>query len=196
MARTVGADKAVTHERIVRAAAKAIRREGYDGTRVADVMKDAGLTHGGFYAHFKDREAMLVEALDFTAGETVATLIGQAQVNAAADDITPLEAMVDQYLSDSHLKTREAGCTIAALGSETRRQSPEIRRVATKHLKELAATISREIDPAKKRSRDAISSEGLAALSTLVGALVIARIVDDPALADDVRAAAKIAVVG
>ena len=61
--------KDVTHERIVEAAARAIRRSGYDGTGVADIMKDAGLTHGGFYAHFASREAMLAEAADRAGAE-------------------------------------------------------------------------------------------------------------------------------
>ena len=66
--------KEATHERIVEAAARAIRRSGYSGTGVADIMKDAGLTHGGFYAHFESREAMLAEAADRAGAESVATL--------------------------------------------------------------------------------------------------------------------------
>ena len=64
MARTPGSSKAETHERIVKTAARAIREHGYDGASVADVMKQAGLTHGGFYAHFESRDAMLAEAVD------------------------------------------------------------------------------------------------------------------------------------
>src|SRR5881275_360115 len=66
--------KEATHERIVEAAARAIRRSGYNGTGVADIMKDAGLTHGGFYAHFPSREAMLAEAADRAGSESVATM--------------------------------------------------------------------------------------------------------------------------
>src|SRR5437667_169840 len=68
--RTASRRKDVTHERIVDAAARAIRRSGYAGTGVADIMKDAGLTHGGFYAHFASREAMLAEAADRAGAET------------------------------------------------------------------------------------------------------------------------------
>ncbi len=64
MKRAASRSKEATHERIVEAAARAIRRSGYNGTGVADIMKDAGLTHGGFYAHFASREAMLAEAAD------------------------------------------------------------------------------------------------------------------------------------
>src|SRR5437762_13885168 len=70
--RTAGRRKEFTHERIVEAAARAIRRSGYDGTSVADIMKEAGLTHGGFYAHFASREAMLAEAADRAGAEAVA----------------------------------------------------------------------------------------------------------------------------
>ncbi|MFT3699133.1 MAG: TetR/AcrR family transcriptional regulator [Kofleriaceae bacterium] len=183
MARTVGADKAVTHERIVQAAAKRIRRNGYANTSVADVMKDAGLTHGGFYAHFPSREAMLAEALDYAAAEGVRSLVGSASVDASTKHEDYLEALVDNYLSDRHLESKDLGCTIAALGTETRRQSPEIRAVATTRIKELIAAVGKA------------TPDALATISTLVGALVIARIVDDPELKDDVRAAAKKAVL-
>jgi AcrR family transcriptional regulator len=190
MARTVGANKAETHERIVRAAAKAIRREGYAGTSVADVMKDAGLTHGGFYAHFPSREAMLAEALDQAGSESVESLFGSAAVRAAAENVSPLEAMVASYLSDRHVAATDTGCTIAGLGSETRRQSPAIKKVATRRLKEFAKLIERQTAGADH------PPEALAALSAMVGALVIARIVDDPDLGKQVRAAATRMVVG
>ena len=73
MTRTAPKPKEATHERIVGAAARAIRRSGYSGTGVADIMKDVGLTHGGFYAHFASREAMLAEAADQAGAESVAT---------------------------------------------------------------------------------------------------------------------------
>src|SRR3954471_14391848 len=119
--------KEATHDRIVEAAARAIRRSGYNGTGVADIMKDAGLTHGGFYAHFPSREAMLAEALDRAGAESLESLFGAASVRAAAENLEPLEAIVDVYLSDQHAAALDAGCTIAALGSETRRQSPAIK---------------------------------------------------------------------
>ena len=72
MRRSAPSRKEATHERIVEAAARAIRRSGYDGTGVAEIMKDAGLTHGGFYAHFASREAMLAEAADRAGAEAVA----------------------------------------------------------------------------------------------------------------------------
>src|SRR5438045_886007 len=117
--------KDVTHERIVEAAARAIRRSGYGGAGVAEIMKDAGLTHGGFYAHFASREAMLAEAADRAGAEGVAAV---ARVAAAAPPERALSAMVRAYLSDAHLESVETGCGVAALCSETPRQAPAVRR--------------------------------------------------------------------
>src|SRR5882757_7487325 len=112
MSRTIGTKKAQTHDRIVRAAAKVIRRDGYAGTSVADVMSDAGLTHGGFYAHFPSREAMLAEGLDHAATEALESLIGSSTVRAAKENIDPLQALVESYLSDRHVAATETGCTL------------------------------------------------------------------------------------
>ena len=79
--------KAVTHERIVETAARAIRRSGYSGTGVADIMKEAGLTHGGFYAHFDSREAMLAEAADRAGAD------GMVLLERAAAAVPPNQAL-------------------------------------------------------------------------------------------------------
>src|SRR6184192_24754 len=92
--------KEASHERIVEAAARAIRRSGYDGTGVSDIMKDAGLTHGGFYAHFASREAMLAEAADRAGGESVATM---ERVAATAPPQRALQVMMEAYLSKAHV---------------------------------------------------------------------------------------------
>src|SRR6188474_45743 len=107
--------KEASHERIVEAAARAIRRSGYDGTGVADIMKDAGLTHGGFYAHFPSRDAMLAEAADRAGAEAVAV---SAQVTAAVPPEQALRALIGAYLSKMHLEGIETGCPVVALGSE------------------------------------------------------------------------------
>src|SRR5437763_7836428 len=113
--RTAVRRKDVTHERIVDAAARAIRRSGYAGTGVADIMKDAGLTHGGFYAHFASREAMLAEAADRAGAEGMAALMHVAD---AAPPQRALEALVQAYLSAEHVENAETGCAVAALCSE------------------------------------------------------------------------------
>src|SRR5213080_4029320 len=84
------AAKEASHERIVSAAARAIRRSGFDGTGVADIMKEAGLTHGGFYAHFPSREAMLAEAADRAGSESVESM---ERIAATAPPNHALKAM-------------------------------------------------------------------------------------------------------
>jgi TetR/AcrR family transcriptional regulator, transcriptional repressor for nem operon len=185
MARRPGTKKQETHDRIVRTAATAIRKHGFHGISVADVMEEAGLTHGGFYAHFESRDAMLAEALDAAANESLDRL-GKAADGAKPEDA--LDATVDAYLSDRHLAAPEHGCTLAALGSETTRQSPEVRRVATRRAREMADLIERQMTGWGKAGRH---EDALGVMSTIVGALLIARAVDDPQLAKDVRAAAK-----
>src|SRR3954471_13056736 len=92
--------KEASHDRIVSAAARAIRRSGYDGTGVADIMKEAGLTHGAFYAHFPSREAMLAEAADRAGAESLATV---ASAVAGVPPEKALAAMLRAYLSKEHV---------------------------------------------------------------------------------------------
>jgi AcrR family transcriptional regulator len=176
--------KEATHERIVEVAARAIRRTGYGGTGVADIMKEAGLTHGGFYAHFASREAMLAEAADRAGGEAVATL---AEIAAAAPPQQALHSLVRAYLSKAHVEGVETGCAVAALGSEMPRQAPEVRRAATRRIKE-------QIDLVARQSPDwglpGAHERALVTVATMVGALVLARAVDDPKLRDALREAA------
>jgi AcrR family transcriptional regulator len=152
------AAKQVSHERIVDVAARAIRRSGYDGTGVAEIMKEAGLTHGAFYAHFASREAMLAEAADRAGAQS------NAATAAAVASVAPQQAMetlIRGYLSKEHEEATETGCPIAALVSEMPRQSPEVRRAATRRIKG----------------------------ATLVGSLALARAVDEPTLAAKLREA-------
>src|SRR5256714_15563766 len=125
MRRTAPGRKEATHERIVEAAARAIRRSGYKGTGVADIMKDAGLTHGGFYAHFGSREAMLAEAADRAGNESVASM---ERIAAAVPAGQALPAMLKAYPFQAHVQGVESGCATAALGSEMPRQAPPVRR--------------------------------------------------------------------
>ena len=99
--------KEVTHERIVATAARAIRRGGFHGVGVADIMKEAGLTHGGFYAHFSSRNALLAEALE-RAGQDSAARVTQGIAARQARGASPLRALVEGYLSDRHLGELEA----------------------------------------------------------------------------------------
>lgn len=181
MRRTTTKSKEATHDRIVDAAARAIRRSGYNGTGVADIMKDAGLTHGGFYAHFPSREAMLAEAADRAGSESVAMM---ERIAAALPPQQALPAMMQAYLSKEHLEGIETGCAVAALGSEMPRQAPEVRRAATRRIKEMIDLVARQSpDWGQPDAHD----RALFTIATMVGALVLARAVDEPTLSDGLR---------
>src|SRR6476659_1277196 len=182
--RTDPSRKEATHERIVEAAARAIRRSGYGGTGVADIMKDAGLTHGGFYAHFDSREAMLAEAADRAGADTVATM---TRVADAAPPDQALQAIIRAYLSKAHVEAVETGCAVAALGSEMPRQAPQVRRAATRRIKEMIDLVARQ---SPEWGRPGAHERALVTVATALGALVLARAVDDPKLSDAVRQAA------
>ena len=184
MAKTSTRSKEVTHDRIVDAASRAIRRSGYHGTGVADIMKAAGLTHGGFYAHFPSRDAMLAEAADRAGGDAVVLM---ERVAAAAPPQQALQAMMQAYLSDEHVKGIETGCATAALGSEMPRQAPEVRRAATRRIKEMIDLVARH---SNDWGQPGAHEQALAAVSTMVGALVLARAVDDDRLSESLRHAA------
>ncbi len=172
------AAKEASHERIVQAAARAIRRSGYDGTGVADIMKEAGLTHGAFYAHFESREAMLAEAADRAGAESNAFA---ARVVAAAPPDQALQALMQAYLSKEHLAGIETGCPVTALGSEMPRQSPEVRRAATLRIKEMIDLVARQ---SADWGQPGAHERALVTVATMVGTLTLARAVDDPALSD------------
>ncbi len=175
-ARTAAKD--ASHERILSAAARAIRRSGYDGTGVADIMKEAGLTHGAFYAHFTSREAMLAEAAHRACAESAAVT---ANIVASAPPEQALASMLRAYLSQDHIKQMERGCPLVALGSETPRQAPEVRRVTTRHIKEMIDLVARQ---SSDWGRPGAHERALVTLATMVGTLLLARAVDDPKLSE------------
>ncbi|GGY19741.1 TetR family transcriptional regulator [Rhodanobacter panaciterrae] len=176
--------KEATHERIVETAARAIRRSGYDGTSVADIMKEAGLTHGGFYAHFASREAMLAEAADRAGAEAVAA---SAHIAASVPSGQALQSLLRAYLSKEHVISPEMGCPVAALGSEMPRQAPEVRRAATRRIKEMIDVVARQ---SPDWGQPGAHEHALVTAATMVGALVMARAVDDPKLSDALLKAA------
>ena len=182
--RTSRQQKEATHQRIVEAAARAIRRSGYGGTGVADIMKEAGLTHGGFYVHFASREAMLAEAADRAGAEAVDA---SQRIAATAPPPQALEALLQAYLSKQHIEGIETGCPIAALGSEMPRQAPEVRRAATRRIKEMIDVVARQ---SPDWGRPGAHERALVTMATAVGTLLLARAVDDPRLRDALRDAA------
>lgn len=173
--------KEASHDRIVEAASRAIRRSGYGGTSVPAIMKDAGLTHGGFYAHFDSREAMLAEAADHAGADSVATL---ARVASTAPPHQALQKMLEVYLSKEHMA--EIVCPVAALGSEMPRQAPEVRRAATRRIKEMVDLVARQ---SPDWGLPGAHEHALVTVSTMIGALLLARAVDEPRLSNAIRAA-------
>jgi len=184
MKRTAPTRKEATHERIVEAAARAIRRSGYAGTSVADIMKEAGLTHGGFYAHFASREAMLAEAADRAGAEGTAAA---ASIAAAAPPEQALLELARAYLSREHVESVETGCAVAALCSEMPRQAPAVRRAATRRIKEMIDLVARQ---SPDWGKPGAHERALVTVATMVGALQLARAVDDRRLSDALRKAA------
>jgi len=178
------AAKEASHERIVSVAARAIRRSGYDGTGVADIMKEAGLTHGALYAHFTSREAMLAEAASRACAEAAAAAAG---VVASVPPEQAMAAMLRTYLSHEHLQQVEMGCPLAALGSETPRQAPEVRRATTRHIKEMIDLFARQ---SPDWGQPSAHERALVTVATMVGALLLARAVDEPALSHSLCEAA------
>jgi len=179
--------KAESHQRIVRAAARAIRKHGYEGVGVAEVMKDAGLTHGGFYAHFGSRDALLAAAVDQAGAESTENM---SRAIAAAKPGEELMALVDTYLHDRHVMAAEQGlgCAIAAAGTEIPRQAPEVRRAASRRIKNLVALIEQQFP---QWGKSAAHEKAMGVAASLVGALMLARAVDDPQLSKAIRKAAR-----
>jgi TetR/AcrR family transcriptional regulator, transcriptional repressor for nem operon len=178
------AAKEASHERIVSVAARAIRRSGYDGTGVADIMKEAGLTHGAFYAHFPSRDAMLAEAANRACADAAATT---AHVVASAPPKQALATLLRAYLSREHIEQVESGCPLAALGSETPRQPAEVRRATTRHVKEMIDLVARQ---SPDWGQPGAHERALVTVAAMVGTLLLARAVDEPALSQSLCEAA------
>lgn len=180
---TVKSRKEISHDRIVEVAARAIRRSGYDGTGVADIMKEAGLTHGGFYSHFASRDALLAEAGSKACADSAALA---SRVVASAPPGLALQAIMQAYLSPEHIGAIETGCPVTALGSEIPRQTPEVRHSVTSHIKEMVDLIARQLPGWGTQQAH---EQAMALLCALIGTTMIARAVDDPTLSEALRTA-------
>lgn len=182
-----GSKKEQTRERILRAAARAIRKHGYEGLGVADVMKEAGLTHGGFYAHFASRDALLAQAAEQAAVESTENLLRAVARAKPGEELTML---VDSYLADRHVEAAEQGlgCALAAAGSEVPRQHEEVRRAVGRRIKELIGLVERQFPDWGK---NVAHEKAMAIVPCMVGALMLARAVDDPQLSKAIRKAAR-----
>jgi len=183
MSRTPNSRKEDTHARIVDIAARAIRKHGYAGVGVADVMRQAGLTHGGFYAHFESRDALLVEALERAAHESAA-VVARAAAARRGRNVSAFRSLVEAYLDDAHLASLEAGCPVAALGSDMPRQSRAVREASVVRVEALIAGV-RSTLPRSSRSTAVVVT------GTLVGSLQVARALGANADGRAVLAAAR-----
>jgi AcrR family transcriptional regulator len=187
MGRTPNSRKDQTHERIVDAAARALRRRGYAGVGVADVMKEVGLTHGGFYAHFASRDALLVEALE-RAGRESAQAVARAAAQRQPHGVSAFRALVEAYLADRHLASLESGCPVAALGGEMARQSPSVRQASAARVHGLIGAVRAALTPGDRAAAALVAG-------SLVGSLQLGRALGDNAEGRAVLAAARDALI-
>jgi AcrR family transcriptional regulator len=166
--------KQLTHDRIVDTAARVLRETGFYGVGVADIMKRAGLTHGGFYAHFPSREALLAEALE-RAGQDSRLRLERSMAAREAKGASRFRALVESYLSEPHLKAVDSGCPVAALASEMPRQGEAVREAAQARVASLLSRVEAALP--------AGLPEGTAGIvaGQMVGALQIARALGDNA---------------
>jgi TetR/AcrR family transcriptional repressor of nem operon len=167
-------EAAQTREAIVAAAADLIRRTGIVEASLADMMAAAGLTHGGFYRHFRNKEHLVSEALS-AAGDKTITTIGRHIAKGG------LNAVVDGYLSKSHRDSPTPICPFAALGSEIARSGKETKAAATALLEKVFVALTGDA-PDREQARSA----AILVLSTMIGAMTLARIVADPDLSSEI----------
>jgi TetR/AcrR family transcriptional repressor of nem operon len=190
MARSTKAKAAETRARILAAAARQFREHGFAGVGVAGLMRSAGLTHGGFYSHFASKEELMAEACRRAIDDMLAEW--RARIEAAPAE--PLAAIALPYLSAEHRDRPSAGCLMAALGPEASRQAAPVRRAVTECLEDVLDTLADAIPvpggPEERRK------QAIRLFASLVGAMVAARAVDDPALSDEILAAVREAVAG
>jgi AcrR family transcriptional regulator len=161
--------KEISHQRILDAASRAIRRAGHSGASVADVMKEAGLTHGGFYAHFDSRDDMVAGALAY-AGEQSARSVRQSMEVLRKQGASPFRALVSSYLSNEHMAATETGCVVAALASEMPRQADTVRDAAAQRVLSLIRAVESTLPD------DVAQAEAAHIVSALVGGLQLARV--------------------
>lgn len=159
--------KADSHARIVDVAAKAIRRAGYRGVGVADIMLEAGLTHGGFYAHFASRKDMLIEAMQHAGQQNLATLERGIALRQRKGR-TRFAALVETYLHDAHLDRVEDGCIVAALVCEMPREDDAVRAQAQQRVAAMVALVATTLPPSQQDQAPQVTA-------SLVGALQLAR---------------------
>jgi TetR/AcrR family transcriptional regulator, transcriptional repressor for nem operon len=179
-----------THARIVKRASVKLREKGAHGIGVADLMKDAGLTHGGFYAHFDSREALVIEALTHAMDRSTERW-------RKLSDETPVEKrlsrIVNIYLAPTHRDDPGHGCAVPALAAEIARESAKTRRVFAGRMAQMIDMLAEQFhDVPPKAAR----KQATAALATMMGSLVMARITGNSELSDEILKSGREAILG
>jgi TetR/AcrR family transcriptional regulator, transcriptional repressor for nem operon len=181
--------KQETHARIVRKASVRLREKGAHGIGVADLMKEAGLTHGGFYAHFDSREALLIEAFGYAMDRSMAYW---RKTTAETSPEKRLAMIVDSYLTASHRDDPGRGCAVPTLGAEIARESPKARKAFAAKLEQMIDMIAEQlIDLPPKAAR----KQAAVTLATMMGTLVLSRIAGSGEFSDDILVAGREAVL-
>lgn len=177
--------KAETHERIVKNASVRLRERGAASLGVAELMKEAGLTHGGFYAHFASRDALIGEAFAHAMDQTAKRWRKRAE---QAPEGKQLSSIVNGYLTAQHRDDVGNGCALPSLGAEVHRASPKTRKAVAAKLEEMIDVISEQM-PAQ--TAKAARREAIATLSTMMGTMILARMAGTGEFSDEVLAAGR-----
>jgi TetR/AcrR family transcriptional regulator, transcriptional repressor for nem operon len=180
---------AQNRQRILDVAAQLFREHGFEGIGVADLMKEAGLTHGGFYGHFSSKDDLIAQA---SARELTRSLEHWSNFAGRASD-DPLSAVAGTYLTRSHRDNPGTGCVLAALGPDVSRQGPAVRRAVTDYVRSVVDLLVKLVPGKSKAAR---RQQAISTYATLVGAMVLARAVDDRALSQEILDAGLASVKG
>jgi len=168
-------------DQIIESAARQFRESGFDGISVSDVMKEAGLTHGGFYGHFDSKEELMALASQRAVHKSVSKY---AKIIEGAPQ-KPLMTLVESYLSSRHQAHPETGCLFAAVGSELARQPSSVKHAVMQEEAKLLELIARIVPG---RTKAAKRRRAIAVFAELVGAMILARCVPDPELSKEILA--------
>jgi TetR/AcrR family transcriptional regulator, transcriptional repressor for nem operon len=185
------AQKAESRQRVLDTAARQIREHGLEALGVADCMRSAGLTHGAFYGHFSSRDALILAALEQAMTRGQKRVMSRA-AGAAEHSKTPFEAIVDAYLHPAHADNPGTGCALCALGGDAAHATADVKALYTTHLRRLADQLTHAAGSGDESGNKAL---GLGVAATIVGAITLARAVDDHELALSILTAAHALVM-
>jgi TetR/AcrR family transcriptional repressor of nem operon len=177
--------KAAIHQKIVKDASRRIRAEGMTGAAVSAVMRDAGLTHGGFYKHFASKDELLMQSLREAFRQTADHLVQAAK---RSPEGTAWKSIVKAYLSLEHCQHAEIGCPLAALGPQLARTRKAMKNRILAELREYETRLL-PFMPGRRTTEKESSFHAI--FSTMIGAIAIARILPDPAAQAKVLANAR-----